>query len=103
MKKLRYILPREDLEIDTCLRVFGTEFQVHSEVLKRRSAFFKKFFDSADRDDHDNTRGSFKYSFKTQMDEFQWDGDEPCWRLIPESAPEVSRKETFLRHQAALE
>jgi hypothetical protein len=63
------------LNADVRLRVFNTEFHVHSVVLKMHPAFFFKFLDSLDKPPT-NPVGprDFKYEWVTKIDE---DGSWP--------------------------
>ena len=53
---------------DVCLEVFGTEFHVHSVVLKLHSHFFLTFFDSDDKaGGGTGGMGSFAYEWVTKV------------------------------------
>lgn len=65
------------LKADTCLTVFEQEFHVHSVILKLYSAYFRKFLDSADKDQLMKSR-PFKYNYTTAVDD-----DDGVWALEP--------------------
>jgi hypothetical protein len=55
---------------DVRLKVFDDiEFHVHLVVLKARSAFFRKFLDSPDKQNHTNTSSPSKYEWATKIDD----------------------------------
>lgn len=54
---------------DTRLQVFETEFHVHSSVLKSYSAFFAKFMNSTEKDNHAHAFTDFQYEWATKVDE----------------------------------
>jgi hypothetical protein len=72
------------LKPDTRLRVFDTDFHVHSSALKLHSAFFRTFLDSPDK--ATATSGSFQYTWVTKVDE---DGS---WSLVCGDKEEVRVK-----------
>lgn len=59
-------------ELDTCLKVFDTEFHVHSTILKMHSASFHRLLDSADKIGKPKAQLSFKHSYITEVDEVGW-------------------------------
>jgi hypothetical protein len=61
---------------DVCLEVFGTNFHVHSVVLKLHSNFFYAFLTSADKNST-GAEGPFKYEWITKVVD---DGKD--WRLV---------------------
>jgi hypothetical protein len=72
-----------------CLEVFGTNFHVHSVVLKLHSHFFYTFFDSADKNSS-GVGGAFKYEWVTKVVD---DGKD--WQLVCKG-PKVSSFPTWL-------
>jgi hypothetical protein len=72
------------LESDVRLRVFNTDFYVHSTMLKLHSAFFFKFLDSPDKPPTGPVGPrDFKYKWITKIDE---DGS---WSLVDARSVEV--------------
>jgi hypothetical protein len=72
------------LESDVRLRVFNTEFYVHSTMLKLHSAFFFKFLGSPDKTPPVTVEpGAVKYEWATKIDE---DGS---WSLVDARSIEV--------------
>lgn len=69
------------LPLDTRLDVLGTEFHVHSAILKMKSNFFFKFMDSPDKT-VDN-KSEFKYEWISRIDE---DGS---WALVANDPSKV--------------
>jgi hypothetical protein len=70
---------------DVRLRVFRTEYHVHSWILKMHSAFFFKFLDSPDKDHSRPTpAGGFKYEWITKVD------DDGTWGLVAKDDRNVS-------------
>jgi hypothetical protein len=61
------VILNTSLKPDTRLRVFSTDFHVHSSALKLHSAFFRTFLDSPDK--ATATSGSFRYTWFTKVDE----------------------------------
>jgi len=68
---------------DISLKVFDQEFHAHSALLKIHSIFFRKFLDSAEKDDRTSAAASsasaltkFRYKWVTSIDV---DGD---WHLV---------------------
>jgi hypothetical protein len=70
------------LTLDTSLKVFRTEFIVHSMCLKTHSSFFRKFLDSPDKMPAP-VYARFRYEYVTVVD-----ADGRGWGL--ESASKVS-------------
>lgn len=71
------------MKCDTRLLVFDQEFQVHSMILKLHSAFFRKFLDSAEKQNlpppsTSSFYPSFKYNWVTAVDGDDGEG----WHLV---------------------
>jgi hypothetical protein len=62
-------------KIDTSFRIFMTEFQVHSVILKLHSKFFRAFLDSADIVAAPSN-ATFLYQYDTVVDD-----DGQTWGL----------------------
>lgn len=70
---------------DVRLRVFDTEFHVHSVILKLHSNFFYKFLDSPEKDNNGSVSlGSFKYEWNTVLCD-----DDSDWALEAQKLAEV--------------
>ena len=65
------------LKPDICLEVLGTNFHVHSTILKLYSHFFFTFIDSADKSKGNIGLGGFKYEWVTKVVD---DGKD--WQLV---------------------
>ncbi|KAI9047753.1 hypothetical protein LZ554_008463 [Drepanopeziza brunnea f. sp. 'monogermtubi'] len=65
------------LVADTSLRVFDTDFHVHSTLLKLYSHFFYTYLDSADKDNSGSAGKKFKYEWITKI----LDGGND-WQLV---------------------
>lgn len=90
-KKAPVIFNARGLTIDTRLRVFDTEFHVHSVVLKMHSAFFYKFLDSPEKDNSGPVPfGRFKYEWNTVLCD-----DKRDWALEALKLGEVSSSSCF--------
>lgn len=73
------------LKADVKLEVFGTEFRVHSLILKLQSAFFFAFLDSPDKTAPVATSSNgFTYEWITMVDK---DGS---WSLVARDTKKVS-------------
>jgi hypothetical protein len=77
MKPSPAIFKARGLKPDVCLEVFGTDFHVHSTILKLYSHFFFTFFDSADKSGGSTGSGCFKYEWVTKVVD---DGKD--WQLV---------------------
>lgn len=62
------------LEPDTRLRVFDTEFHVHSTILRLHSNYFRKFLDSPDKPERP-AGATWRYDYATVID------DDGTWAL----------------------
>ncbi|EKD18166.1 uncharacterized protein L3040_007660 [Drepanopeziza brunnea f. sp. 'multigermtubi'] len=56
------------MQTDVRIRVFEREFHVHSVVLRLYSAFFRTFLDSADKEETEAEKGSWRYDYVSVMD-----------------------------------
>jgi hypothetical protein len=93
------------LDIDTRFYVFGTEFHVHSVILKQKSHFFFRFLDPLNKEPKvKDPKSGFKYKWASRMDDDYDDSydqsgelddnpknmDMPGWFLVAGDPEEVS-------------
>ncbi|EPE24699.1 hypothetical protein GLAREA_08552 [Glarea lozoyensis ATCC 20868] len=75
---------------DTHLRVFTQTFEVHSQILKEHSEFFRAFLDSSEKDQSAFPQEGIRYKWITHVDE---DGS---WCLVWEKSLKREGERTYI-------
>ncbi len=81
--KLPVIFKARGIEPDVRLSALGTEFHVHSVVLRMQSAFFFKFLDSPEKKEAPVLKTDFAYEWVSKID------DDGSWSLVAASSSQV--------------